>query len=301
MLTQEHIVQTGNDTSGDGGAGNGDACFPHRDGFIPQLLGEILPLLRDIDTDSDNCAVDGTAFGIAGELGENTADLAAVENDIIGPLDGGRQPLPLQHLTDRKPCAAGKQAERGGVAIGAEEIGKIDAPAALRKEAASQSAVAVGLAIRQHDSAGGCAFQGKLKSSGIGGVGLLVANNRLSPALRQVLLQQLLRHAIGQGGKAVAQSCDGFESVALLPQAAGCFPNSCAGNTQPDAQFFAGVIMSPILPQFSQQFCCQISFGHDKVLPICRRNVKFPLNPDFWGIPCRQTVEKPQGKVIKSV
>ena len=123
MLTQEHVVQDWVMIPAAMAArGTETPVLPHRDSFVPQLLGEILPLLRDIDTDADDRAVDGAAFGIAGELGENAADLAAAKNDIIGPLDGRRRrSLLLQHLTDRKPCAAGKQTERGGVAIGAEE------------------------------------------------------------------------------------------------------------------------------------------------------------------------------------
>ena len=36
--------------------------------------------------------MDGGGFGVAGELGKDAADLAAVDDDIIGPFDGGGKP-----------------------------------------------------------------------------------------------------------------------------------------------------------------------------------------------------------------
>lgn len=72
VLAEEEVIQAGDDAGGDGRAGDGDAGFPHRDGFIPQFFGEVLPLLGDIDTDADDRAIDGAAFGIAGEFGESS-------------------------------------------------------------------------------------------------------------------------------------------------------------------------------------------------------------------------------------
>ena len=294
MLAEEEVIQAGDDTGGNGGPWNGSTRFPHRDGFIPQLLGEILRLLGDIDADADDRAIDGAAFGIAGELGEDAADLAAVEDDIIGPLDGRGQAMLLQHLADSQPGAAGKQTERGGVEIRAEKIREINPLPGRRGKAAAQAAVAVGLAIRQHNSAGGRALQGQLHPAGIGRIGLLVANDGLSPALRQVLLQQFLCHAIRQGGKAVAQPGDRFDGIALLPQAAGGLPHRGAADAQPDGKLLPGVVLGTVLPQLPQQLGGQISFCHDEVPPFCGRNVNFPLNNKFLGSRCRWAVENPQ-------
>ena len=251
-LPQQQVIQTGDDTGGDGGPGNGDARFPHRDGLIPQLLREVLPLLGDIDADADDGAVDGGGFGVAGELGKDAADLAAVDDDIIGPFDGGGKPQLLQHLTDGQSRTAGQQAQGGGVAIGAVEVGKVHPLPARRKKAASQTAAAPGLAVGQHYGAGGGALQCKLHPAGIGGVGLLIADDGLSPALRQVLLQQLPRHAVRQGGQAVAQPGDRLDGIARFPQAAGGLPHGGAADPQTGGKLLAGMEPGAILPQLPQ-------------------------------------------------
>ena len=281
MLAKEKVIQSLNQSGGNPGAGHIGSCFPYRDGFIPQFFGEVFPLLGDINANANHSAIDGAAFGIAGKFGENAADFAAIKYDVIGPLNRRAKPLLLQYLANSKPGTAGKQAERSGIEIRAEKIREINALSGRRRKAAAQPAVAMRLAIGHHNGTGRRPLQGQLHPAGIGGIGLFVADNRLPSALRQILFQQIQRHAIGQSGKTITQPGNRFNGIALFPQAAGGLPYGGAGDPQTGTQFFARVVLGAILPQLPQQFGCQISFCHDEVPPFCGRNVNFPLNCGF--------------------
>ena len=277
LLTQKTFVQAVNHGCRQRRAGHLRSGFPQGNGFIPQLLREILLLLRHIDADADDRAVDGPALGVAGKLGKNPADLTAVDDDIVGPFDAGRKAVLFQYLADRKAGIAGQQTEGGRGALRPEQIGKVHSASAGRGEAASQPSAAAGLAVSHHHGAGSGALQRHLLAADIGGIQLPVAKDSLSPAGGQILRQQLRRQAVRQAGQPVTPACHRINTVTLFPQAAHRLPNSGAGNAKLRTQLLPGVILFPILAQQLQQPRRQLSFRHNRSSPWppdCKHSVK---------------------------
>ena len=90
LLTQKTFVQAVNHGCRQRRAGHLRSGFPQGDGFIPQLLREILPLLRHIDADADDRAVDGPALGVAGKVVAGEENLIGVTVTAVHEPSGTR-------------------------------------------------------------------------------------------------------------------------------------------------------------------------------------------------------------------
>lgn len=218
--------------------------------------------VADVDADADDHLFQQTGFQTCPALGQNAAELPAVQEQVIHPLDAHLCPVQIVNSTCHSDGGARRQERRIPKGqVGTEDQREIQSGTRRRTERPPLSAASGSLAVRRHYRAAAiAAFLQKLPAVGVGGVQLR-KHKQLLPQCAgvQILPHRLLCQQVGIGHQPVSDALAGLNGIALLLQCTHGFPHGVAAHAQMRCQHLAGTKLTLCLCQILR---CRIFYTH---------------------------------------
>ena len=209
-----------------------------------------------IHSDARDHILQTVGLALQPQFGEDAHQLAAVQDDVVGPLDPGADAAGgLDAVAHGHGHPGGEVGNGGGLQMGAQQGGQIEPAATGGLEGTAQAATAPGLLLRQHHQALRRPRHGPALALGVGGVddvqtGQLTAHQ----AARQRSGQLPLPHPVGGGLETIAPVGGGGDHIPLLPQGLDGLPHCGAADPQLAAHGLAGQGLIRVFPQQGQHF-----------------------------------------------
>ena len=221
--------------------------MPHRlsdgpgDGL--QFLRPVLRGLVHIDANAGDNVLKGGSLSLNGHLRQNTADLAAVHDDVVGPLDLRTNPGSFFNAVADGDSHVGSQIHRlGRGEVGPEQDRIVDTLAFRGGKAPPQPAPAPGLLIRHGGGAVGQIARLPLQIV-VGGVNcgkdFQVPGHVADAQIGQDLT---LCQPIRGREQLIAPVGDGVNFIPLLPETLHCLGDGCPADAQLAAHLGPGEV-----------------------------------------------------------
>ena len=201
-------------------------------------------VLSQVDAHANDHIVRLAALAHQGQLGENAAQFAPVQVDVVEPLDAGGGAAGLLHgVPHRHGHPAGEGKQLGQLHLGAQQQRQIEA-AGGRGEGAAPGAPPGTLLQGGHHGAVGGALGGHGFQTGVGGVHPV---QDVDVPGGDGASQHPLQIGPGEGGgravQPIAQAGGGGDGPALFPQLGQLLPHGAPGHAQLLTHLLAGEVV----------------------------------------------------------